>query len=286
MPPVRLLLIALTAVLTMSLVPVLVKLVSANETTIAVARLAIGIAFFTPLALKGGQLRGLPKKDWLTLLVIGLVFAVHWQTYFMSIKLAGAGLGAMAISTYGMQYLVLAWAINKEPISAVEWCAVVVCMAACVVAAPSLTLSNQVAQGLAIGLFTAFLYALMPLLHQRIAHLSTSVRTWGQFSFAMLGFAFFLPVTQWQLTPQDWIYLSVLGVVSTVVAHSLWIKASTEMPPLFTSVIYYLYLPSAMIQAAYFADEPLDTQKSLAAGMIVVASVGITYYRWRRQVSV
>ena len=284
MPPLRLSLLALAAVITMSLVPVLVRSTVANEVTIGLVRLAIGVLVFTPIVLFGKGFKTLTRRDWYYLIAIGVVFAIHWLTYFTSIKLSGAAIGAMGISTYGVLYLVLAWMVNGEKISPIEWLGVFVCMGACIVAAPEISLSNQVFLGVMYGLFSALMYAALPLLHQRVSHLPTSLRTWGQFSFALLAFSLLLPKADWQLSADDWIYLTLLGVVSTAIAHSLWVKASTELPPLFTSLFYYLYVPSAMLQAAFFLGEDMTTRKLLAAGMILTASVGVILYRWRRSV--
>lgn len=279
----KLLLIAFVAVLTMSAVPVLIKSTSANEITIAIARLAIAVLVFTPFALWRGNLLQLTLRQWRQLLVIGLVFAAHWLTYFLSIKLATPAIAALAITTYGVLYLVLAYIFNGERISLLEWLAVVVCLAGCFLVLPELTLSNDVTRGVAIGLFSALLYAALPLLHQRASAIGTLERTWGQFFFALL---LLLPLwggTNWSLSEVDIYQLLVLGLLCTVISHGLWVKASTELPAIYTSLIYYLYLPLALTSSVLFNTEELTVQKFSGAALVVGVSVALSVYRYRRR---
>lgn len=281
MPPIRLIWVALIAVITMSAVPVLVKSSAANEITIGVARLAIALIVISPIMLWRKEFAGLSRKDVGGLALIGLVFAVHWLTYFASIKLATAVIAATAMATYSVQYLGLAWLVNKEPIRWPEIVAIGVSFLGCVVMTPSFDLSNDVTLGIVIGIGSGFLYACMPLLHQRVQHMNTLQRTWGQFAFALLCYIPLLSWTDWDLPSTDWPKLLMLGLLCTVISHGLWVKASTELPPVFTGMIYYLYIPSAMVSSAFFLDEALTPEKLLGAGLIILSSTFVTYYRWQ-----
>ena len=283
MPPLRLVIIALLAIFAMSAVPVLVKSTAANVVTIGIARLLIAAGVVSVIvALSPARWRGIRPDQWRQLAVIGAVFAVHWLTYFTSIKLATAVIAAMAIATYGVQYLLLAWWFNGERVRWPEWLAMLVCLAGCAVMVPSFSLSNSVSLGIVVGLFSAFLYACLPLLHQRAAALSNLQRTWGQFSFALLCFLPLWPWSNWRLQPADVGQLVTLGLLCTVVAHGLWVKASTELPAVFAGVIYYIYIPLAMISSSLFLNEAITPAKLLGAGMIIGASTWVTLYRWRR----
>lgn len=281
LPPTRLLLLAIAAVLAMASVPVLVKSTSANEVTIGIARLAIAVLAFTPFVISRNQLLRLSTRDWGMLAAIGLVFGAHWLSYFYSIKLATASIGAMAVSTYGVQYLLLAWIIRRERLAPIECAAIGFCFLGCLVVAPEIALDNATTRGVLLGVFSALLYALLPFLHQRSQHLGTIVRSWGQFWFALLFFLPLLPASNWQLTNIDVYKLITLGLLCTVFAHGLWVKVSTELPALYTSLIYYLYVPISMLLSVALLGEALTMEKLIGAAMILTASVGITIYRWR-----
>lgn len=265
----------------MASVPVLVKSTSANEVTIGIARLMIAVLAFTPFMIGRRQLYRLTFSDWGMLAVIGFVFGAHWLSYFYSIKLATASIGAMAVSTYGVQYLLLAWIIRRDSLTLFECAGVGLCFLGCVIVAPEISLNNEMTRGVLLGVFSALLYALLPFLHQRSQHLGTAVRSWGQFLFALLFFVPLLPAANWQLATTDFYKLLTLGLLCTVFAHGLWVKVSTELPALFTGLIYYLYVPLSMLLSVLLLDEALTPEKLTGAAMILAASVSITLYRWR-----
>lgn len=279
----QLLLVAVIAVLCMSAVPVLIKSTGANEVTIGIARLCIAVLAFSPVVLWQGRFFKLSTRQWFQLLFIGLVFAAHWITYFVSIKLATASIAALAITTYGVQYIILAYLFNGERVRPVEWLAIFCCLTGGVLVSPEFSFSNTTTQGIVIGLFSALLYAAMPILHQRASSIGTLERTWGQFFFALLFFLFLWPYSDWQLTRIDLYQLLALGIVCTVIAHGLWVKASTELPAIYTSMVYYLYLPLTLVSSVVFLEEALTLRK--LAGVIIVAGVSLllSVYRWRRQ---
>ena len=283
MPNMRLVLIALVAVVSMSMVPVLIKSTAANEVTIGIARLLIAVVIFTPAVYWRGHLSTLSRQQWLQLLLIGFVFAVHWLTYFVSIKLATASIAALAITTYGVQYLALAHVFNNEKISPIEWSGVVCCLGGCVLVSPELAMGDSTTQGIAIGLFSALLYASLPLMHRRAQLIPTIDRTWGQFFFALLFFLPLVSYSDWQLQATDWYKLLVLGVVCTVIAHGLWVKVSTELPAIYTSMIYYLYLPLTVVSSIYFLEESLTIKKLIGIGVVLTVSTAITLNRYRQR---
>jgi len=88
-----LLIAALMAVLSMSLVPILIRSASANEVTIGIARLAIALVLLSPVIFFRQSLQ-LSVKAWLNLALVGIVFGAHWLSYFVSIKMASASMAA------------------------------------------------------------------------------------------------------------------------------------------------------------------------------------------------
>lgn len=274
----QLIIIALISVSTMALVPVLVSSVAANEVTIGMTRVLIACAVLTPVLLWHKNLKGLTAKDWLAMLAIGMVFGLHWWTYFYAIKNATPSLGALSLTTYGIHLVWINWVISAQAPKLSDVLAILLCFCGCIIVVPSADMANHVTQAFLVGVLSGFLYALLPFLHQKVNHLSTTVRSWGQFSFAGVFFLFFWPQTDWQLNIYDWQLLLILGVVSTLIAHTLWVKVSTELPSILVSAFYYLYIPIAMVMSYIFMDEAMTTNKLLGATLIVTSClIGIIF---------
>jgi drug/metabolite transporter (DMT)-like permease len=262
----------------MALVPVLVSSVAANEVTIGITRVFIACAVLTPVLLWHKNFKGLATKDWLAMLAIGMVFGLHWWTYFYAIKNSTPSLGALSLTTYGIHLVWINWVISAQAPKLSDVLAILLCFCGCIIVVPSADMANHVTQAFLVGVFSGFLYALLPFLHQKVNHLSTTVRSWGQFSFAGVFFLFFWPQTDWQLNIYDWQLLLILGVVSTLIAHTLWVKVSTELPSILVSAFYYLYIPIAMVMSYIFMDEAMTTNKLLGATLIVTSClIGIIF---------
>lgn len=273
---------ALLSVLSMSLVPILIRSTTANEFTIGVVRIAIALLLLSPFILVKSSQRQHIIQQWKSLAVVGVVFGGHWLTYFISIKTANASIAALSLSTYGIHLLLLNWVVKKQPIRLIEWLAVSLCFIGCILIAPSLDIKNKMTLGMLIGIFSGFLYACLPLLHQRLLAVPTMTRAWGQFFFASIVFLPFVFETRWELTTNDWWSLLALGVICTVIGHSLWVKVSSELPAVITGVMYYLYVPIAMLSSFYFLQEPMTPVMVLGAIFIVGANITIALMTWRR----
>ncbi|MCP5205479.1 MAG: DMT family transporter [Pseudomonadales bacterium] len=282
MTRLQLIVIAVVAVLTMSAAPILIKSTDANAITVGIVRLAIAVAAFSPWIVLRGRLLRLSRRQWRQLLVIGAVFGLHWLTFFLSIKLATAAIAALTILTYSMQYLVLAFLFNGERVDGVEWLAIGASFVGCVIVSPEPSLESGVSVGIAIGLCSALLYAAMPLLHQRAGDIGTPERTWGQFFFALLVFLPLSGGANWGLDRVDVYQLLALGLLCTVISHGLWVKASTELPAIYASMIYFMYLPGAVIGSALFLDEAITPLKLTGCALVLGSSAALSLYRYRR----
>lgn len=271
----RLIALALLAIFTMGFVPVLIFGISANEATIGFVRLAIAAAGIALIMLVGRQFHKLSRRDWFWLVVLGLTFAVHWYFYFWSIKRAGASLAAIAVCTFGIHLLFVNRLFFKEPIRRADFLAVCMAFAGVYIATPIEGGTELQVYGFLSGVFSGFLYACLPPINRQISHLSTNYRALGQFGFGFVGFSCLWSMTEWDLTSQDWTGLIVLGLMCTLVAHTLWNKVSTEMPGHVTAVIYYLYIPQAMIMSVLFLDEQISWQMIVGAVLIILANVQV-----------
>jgi drug/metabolite transporter (DMT)-like permease len=124
--------------------------------------------------------------------------------------------------------------------------------------------------GMALALASALLYATLPILHQRYVAIPMSLRTLGQFGFALLCFLLFLPKSNWDLTPMDWGGLAFLGFGATLVAHTLWVRVTTDLTPAVASIIYYGNVPFAVLLGVIILGEPLTwrTMTGSLAGLV------------------
>ncbi|GHE55909.1 DMT family transporter [Roseivirga thermotolerans] len=262
----------LIAVFIFGITPVFIKEVSANAFTIGVVRLSIGIVFLYFLA-RHSNLKKLNLKEWRALLWIGLLFGAHWVTYFISVKMSTPSMAILSVSSFGVHMIYLNWLIKGVKPRLTDVAAVMIAVVGIFLIIPDFDLQNDVTAGILIGLCSALFFAILPFVQQRHQHIDSMSRAFGQYTFAMLVFLLFSAKTNWNLTQIDWVYLAILGVICTVVAHTLWLRASTMLPPTNTSLIFYLGSPIAMFTSYLFLNEEMSSSKLIGAGLIISANI-------------
>lgn len=273
---------ALVAIQLLAFVPVGVKFVSANPFTIGFARLAVAtlcLALFLFANLNFSKLR---LRDWGSLALIGLCFGLHWISYFYSIKLSSASVGCISLSTYGIHLVILGWFIQRTPVHVSDIFAIALAFIGTIIIVPEFSLDNSVTLGILIGVLSGLVYACCPILHQRNQHIPSSIRALGQFSFALILFLFFIPQMKWDFPPLDWGWLLFLGFVSTFVAHTLWVRSSTSLSTVTTSIISYLYVPLAVLLSFLILGEVITVKMAGGAALIIGGNAAALFGQWKR----
>jgi drug/metabolite transporter (DMT)-like permease len=264
---------ALIAILLFAGIPVAVKSIAANPYTIGIFRLAVATTVLGAVMAARGELRRVSARDAARLAMIGALFFGHWITLFFAVKASSASIGAIGLSTYGVDLLILGALFGGERARMTDVLAVILAAAGAILVVPAFTLGNTVALGMLLSCISALMYASLPLLHQRWSHIQTGMRTLGQFGFALLFFLFFVTRSAWVFSSRDWAGLLFLAVGVTLVGHSLWVRVTTRLPPAVTSIIYYGNIPVAIALSVLLLHEPLTARTMSGAAMIIAGSV-------------
>ena len=211
---------AAVTILMMGAVPIIIRHISANPWTIGLVRLGVATAGMALIV-------GLTRR-WVTpnarevqaLALIGLLFGAHWALYFISIKVSSAAIAVIGQSTFGVHLVILGWVIGHHRVERADLVAVACAVTGALMVAPRWSLQNHDTVGLLLGIVSSFFYAFLPILHQRLSHVSSAMRVLGQFVFGLLVFVPSLPAAEWRLSADDWLWLMVLAVVCTLVQHT------------------------------------------------------------------
>lgn len=264
---------ATITLLLMAFIPVFIKFTSASTITIGIFRLSVATILFT-IFLRPKSLSGvLKKKVLIPLILIGVFFALHWITYFFSIKIATASIGLLGMSTYGIHLIFLGWGIRKQKPSAFDFAALLLAIAGTYFIIPELSVSNNITLGILLGIVSGFCFALLPVLHQQYVVIPERTRIFGQFFFALLTFSFFFPMTDWDFPAVDWWALIYLAVGGTFIAHTLWVRVTTKISTTISSVIFYLIVPMTMVISHFWLKEPMQSTKVIGAFLIVSGNI-------------
>ncbi|WP_251360075.1 DMT family transporter [Kangiella sp. TOML190] len=280
----RLIGLAIIAVFFMALVPVTIKQIQVDPWLVGFVRLAISVVGLYLIAKLLKQSVWSKKENWPAIMLIGFTFSIHWLSYFYSIQLSTASIAAIGVSTYGAHLLLLGWWFHGQKPTLFELSCVLLAFVGVYFVLPEFDLKNDMTLGLLLGVLSGALYACLPILHQKYRHINHQRRAFGQFFIAMWLFALglpFLPAAEFELSKEAIMGLVILGVLSTLIGHSLWVKISTELNHVVTSIVYYLYVPIAMALSFFLLNEELTANKLIGAGLVICANIAGIYYRYR-----
>lgn len=253
--------------------PVFIKKVTASAVTIGIVRLSIASVLMYLFFIGAKKLKKIRARDWKSLMLIGLVFGLHWVSYFYAVKVSTPSIAILGLTSFGIYLIMFGWIFQKKKPSLFDWFTVMMAVGGNLLIVPEFSLQNDITLGLLIGLGSAMFFALLPLLQQKNTHIPSYTRAFGQYSFGLLFFCTLSFQADFNLPESDWYYLGILGVVCTLGAHTLWLRATTELPHAASSIIYYLGVPVAMLVSYLFLDEPMPLSKISGAALIILANI-------------
>ena len=211
------------------------------------------------------------------LMLAGTLLGGHWLTFFIAVKISGVGIATLGFASFPAFTLLLEGLLFRERTRPVEFATVVLVCVGLLLVAPEFDLGNQATIGLLYGVLSGLLFALLSLLNRAITRGVDPVHAalWQNLAIA-LGLAPFTALAIPQVAPADWLWLGLLGVLCTGLAHSLFVASLRVLKARTTSVIFALE-PVYGIAFAWwlFAEQP--TPGMLAGGaLIILASVIIS----------
>lgn len=252
------------------------RYVKLDAFSLGIVRLVLAGGAMTCVLLARGQLspaavRSWDRRTWKSLLLVGFAFGLHWITFFLSIKLASAAIGAIGFSTYGLHLIVLGWLLGYSRVYAVDAAGLVLALAGTLLLVPEFSLENQHTLGLVSGVASGLAAAVLPLLHQRYVDVDVNLRAWGQFTFALIPFLLFSPLAKWEFTAGDIPWLLYLGLGVAWMGHGMWVHVTSVLSTTTISILSYLYLPTSLVVGYLVLGEQL-TGKSLVGTMLVLVA--------------
>jgi drug/metabolite transporter (DMT)-like permease len=262
---------ALMALVIFGTVPASVDQTGLNSVALGLVRLPLAtIGMGAIIGLRGREVvrgfRGEFRGAWPWLLAIGGFFGLHWLTYFHSNKLGGPSLSELGFCTYGAQLPLLGWLCGFGRPSASTWGSVVLATFGVWLCVGGTEMEYEHLAGLAMGVLSGGFYAALPLLHQRLASVDPQLRTWSQFCFALPVFLVCAPWAEWSFSGSDLLLIVHLGLVVTLVAHYLWVQATTVLPIEVTGVVAYLQLPMSLSLNWLLTDQPITGRMVAGVG--------------------
>lgn len=271
MTPVQRNLVELNAsVVLLALVPLFAKLIPLGPEVIVFYRCVFGAAaMLLFLRARGMPLRLARRRDYFLLLLLGLLLAVHWVTYFKAIQVSTVAVAITAMFTYPAITVVMEpLAVGQLP-RPLDLLLALTALAGVALVVPEFSLEGDVGQGVAWGVLSALLFAARNVIHRHwLRHYPSSQMMGYQMVVVMLVL---LGVAEdpRQIGLQAWLALAVLGLVFTALAHSLFVGSMRHLKAKTVGLIASLQPACSILAAALLLGEMPSGRTLLGAAVVV-----------------
>lgn len=258
------------------------KLVPASPMVITAGRTAFGCVALLLFALATrASLRLASTRDLLAILLSGLVLAVHWFTFFLSIQSASVAIALLAFATFPLFTTFLEPMIDGSRPRREDILTAVLVTAGLVLVTPSFDAGDRMTQGLLWGIVSAFTFAVLSLMSRAYSgrYPAPSIAFYQQGFAALCTLPFAL---QWQgvLTASDVRDLAILGVVFTALVQGLVVASLRQLRAQTASVVFGLE-PVYGILLAWLVIGEAPGVRTVAGGSLICGAVLWASFRQR-----
>ncbi len=267
------------AVALFGLTAILGDLISLSATVLVWWRVLITSMSLFVLIRFGKTLKGLPKSLILKFMGIGVLIALHWITFFGSIKFSNASICLVCMATASFFTSILEPLILREKIKYYE-----IGLGLLIIPGMFLVVQSTGSDmifGILLGLTSALLAAVFTILNKKFVETTDSMNiTFIELTSAWIFICFLLPILFWNdpnlsFMPvgMDWVYLGILALLCTTLAFVLSLRALKHISAFAANLTVNLE-PVYGIILAYFIlneGEQLSTGFYYGAAIIILA---------------
>lgn len=204
-------------------------------------------------------------------LVLGaLLLGGHWLTFFIAVKIAGVGIATLGFASFPAFTLLLEGLLFRERTRPIEFAMVALVCLGLLLVTPAFDLGSEATVGLLYGVLSGLLFALLSLLNRAVtAGVDPVQAALWQNAAIMLGLLPFAASAIPTIPAIDWLWLALLGVLCTGLAHSLFVASLRVLKARTTSVIFALE-PVYGIAIAWWVFNEQPTPSMLAGGVLII----------------
>jgi drug/metabolite transporter (DMT)-like permease len=213
-------------------------------------------------------------RDGGAFMVIGMILAIHWSTFFHSIQISTVAIGLLTYATFPVFITFMEPYFFKEKIRLFDVAMAAGVFIGLVLVVPAYDFKNNITQGVLWGTLSGFTFAILSLMNRKYVQTYGSlVVSFYQNLFAALALLplAFMAADRLGLSARDWGLLLLLGVLCTALAHALFIKGLANVKAQLASIIASLEPVYGVILALLLLGE-VPSMRTLIGGGIILAT--------------
>jgi drug/metabolite transporter (DMT)-like permease len=259
---------------------ILGKLIGLNEGMLVWYRLLITVISLAALLYFKDQLERLTLKEAVKIVGVGIIVAVHWVSFYGSVKYGNVSIAVVCLSASGFFTAFFDPLISKRPVVPLEVFLGLLAIAGIYII---FDFHPQYKTGIIFGIISAIGSSLFPIYNkQLLVHHRPATLTLYELGGGLLVLSLVVPLYvqvfpagYFVPTPVDWIWLLLLAWVCTVLCFDLQLNALKKISPFTANLAYNLEPVYGIILAFIFFREnkALNIHFYIGVGLIILAVV-------------
>jgi len=255
---------------------ILGELIEADASVITWGRAACAIVVLSVVsrfATKADLRRLLTHGRWWALIASGTMLAIHWATFFISVKVGGIAVATLGFASFPAFITLIEWGVLRERVTQAEWVRLLFVTVGLILVTPSFDFSDAGTEGLLWGLLSGAGFGVLAVLNRRYLSNIDAFYVAG-----LQNSIVFLLLSPWALpllpavSLVSWGWILVLGVACTGLAHLLFV-ASLRVLHARTAGLVVALEPVYAILFAWILFAQVPTLRTLAGGLIMIAAI-------------
>lgn len=265
-------------VLSVSAASVIIKFASADPLVIAFYRLAFSVILLSvPLVFQ--KSRHLSRKALRWSVVSGLFLAVHFATWFFSLKLTSVASSTVLVSTHPFLVMAYGYFFRGERVTRGGLLGIAAAVAGAVLVGwGDFSLDSRALLGDFLAVLGAVSFSGYFLIGKRVREeagaLEYSVAAYATASAALLGAALLAGNPLTGFDPINWSLFAALAIFPTIFGHTLFNWAIKYVPATVVS-LNFLGEPVGASLLAWLIWRTVPTPASLVGAILILAGIGI-----------
>ena len=213
------------------------------------------------------------NQDHLTSILSALFLGAHWITYFYAIKLSNVSLGMLSLFTFPTITTLLEPLLTSAKFEKSHLLLGVMVLLGIYILVPEFNIDNDDVKGIAMGVFSAFLFSLRNIILKiNAAKYDGTMLMMHQLLVVTIALSPCLYFMDTSNIKTQYPYIIMLALISTAFGHSLFVKSLKHFSASTASIIVSMQ-PIYGIIIAYFLLSEQPTINTFFGGALIISTV-------------
>ncbi len=219
------------------------------------------------------------RKDAALLIPAGGILALHWWSFLKAVQLSTVAVGTATFAAFPLFVTLLEPLVFRRKLDRRSIVTAAVILVGVLITVPEFSVENRTFLGILTGLLSALSYAVLVILNKRAAERmsGTVITFYEQAAAAAILLPFALSVKA-HPSGQDLALLLFLGVVTTALAHTLFVSSLKTLPAQLAGICSSLETVYGILFAFLLLGE-VPAGREIAGAAVIVGAVVIAQLR-------